>query len=126
MGRARSQHAHREDGGDLVEGSNEDANLTDAGGQEQGPRGLAVGFPVAKDLRTEQASWGPETSRTSHVSSSLGDPCSRGRDPLTNKEVGSGCCISHLLRVPKGIPGFCCSSPSLTLVPQCNEVQMIP
>lgn len=62
MGRARSQHAHREDGGDLVEGSNEDANLTDAGGQEQGPRGLAVGFTMAKDLRTEQASWGPETS----------------------------------------------------------------
>lgn len=60
-GKARSQHAHGEDGGDLVEGGNEDANLADAGGEEQGPRGLAVGFPVAKDLRTEQAARGPET-----------------------------------------------------------------
>lgn len=56
MGRARGQHAHREDGGNFVEGCNEDANLTDAGRQEQGPCWLSVGFAVAKDLGTEQPS----------------------------------------------------------------------
>lgn len=53
VGRARGQHAHREDGGDLIEGCNEDADLADAGSQEQGPCWLSVGFAVAKDLRTE-------------------------------------------------------------------------
>lgn len=47
------QHAHGEDGGDLIEGRNEDADLADAGRQEQGPCWLSVGFAVAKDLRTE-------------------------------------------------------------------------
>lgn len=62
VGRARRQHAHREDGGDLVEGRDEDPDLADAGGQEQGPRWLSVGFAVAEDLRTQQPSrlvlWG--------------------------------------------------------------------
>lgn len=61
MGRARGQHAHREDGGDLVQGRNEDANLADAGGEKQGPRWLSVGFAVAENLRTEQPSQGAET-----------------------------------------------------------------
>lgn len=51
-GRARGQHAHGEDGGHLVEGRDEDADLADAGGQEQGPGRLSVGFAVAEDLRT--------------------------------------------------------------------------
>ena len=72
IGKARGQHAHREDGGDLVEGRNEDANLTDTGSQEQGPRWLSVGFAMAKDLWTEQPLWGPETLRTC-LSFSLGD-----------------------------------------------------
>lgn len=53
VGRARGQHAHGEDGGDFIEGRNEDADLADAGGQEQGPCWLSVGFAVAKHLRTE-------------------------------------------------------------------------
>lgn len=65
MHRAGGQHAHREDGGDLVEGRDEDANLADAGGEEQGPCWLSVGFAMAKNLRTEQPSQGPETLRAS-------------------------------------------------------------
>lgn len=34
MERARGQHAHREDGGDLIKGRDEDPNLTDAGSQQ--------------------------------------------------------------------------------------------
>lgn len=118
MGRARGQHAHREDGGDLVQGCNEDANLADAGGEKQGPRWLSVGFAVAENLRTEQPSQGAETLRTSCLSLPVLE--------TSTAEAGRGCCISHPLNVPKGIPGFCCISPTLTLVPQCSAVQMIP
>lgn len=68
MERAGGQHAHREDGGDLVQGRDEDANLADAGGEEQGPRWLSVGFAVAKNLRTQQPSQERETLRTSCLS----------------------------------------------------------
>lgn len=56
MGRARGQHAHGQDGGNLVEGRDEDADLTDAGSQEQGPCWLSICFAVAKDLGTEPPS----------------------------------------------------------------------
>ena len=118
MGRARGQHAHREDGGDLVQGCNEDANLADAGGEEQGPRWFSVGFAVAENLRTEQPSQGPETLRTSCLSLPVLE--------TSTAEARRGSCISHPLNVPKGIPGFCCILPTLTLVPQCSAVQMIP
>ena len=119
MGRAGGQHAHREDGGDLVQGCDEDANLADAGGEEQGPRWLSVGFAMAKNLRTQQPSQGPETLRTSCLS-----PPVLGTS--TGEAEREGYCISHPLKVPKGIPGFCCILPTLTLVPKCKEVQMIP
>ena len=67
-GRAGGQDAHREDGGDLVQGRDEDANLADAGSEEQGPRWLSIGFAVTKNLRTQQPSQGPEALGTSCLS----------------------------------------------------------
>ena len=72
-GRAGGQDAHREDGGDLVQGRDEDANLADAGGEEQGPRWLSVGFAVAKNLRTQQPSQGPQALGTSCLRTSTGE-----------------------------------------------------
>lgn len=118
-GRAGGQHAHREDGGDLVQGRDEDANLADAGGEEQGPRWLSVGFAMAKNLRTQQPSQECETLRTSCLS-----PPVLGTS--TGEAEREGGCVSHPLKVPEGIPGFCCILPTLTLVPECREVQMIP
>lgn len=41
---------HGEDGSHLVQGSDQDPDLTDAGREQQGPRRLPVGFAVAEDL----------------------------------------------------------------------------
>lgn len=41
---------HGEDGSHLVQGGDQDADLADAGCEQQGPRWLPVGFAVAKDL----------------------------------------------------------------------------
>ena len=108
MERAGGQHAH-----------SEDANLADAGGEEQGPRWLSVGFAVAKNLRTQQPSQERETLRTSCLSPPI-------LGTSTGEAEREGGCVSHPLKVPKGIPGFCCILPTLTLVPKCREVQMIP
>lgn len=55
-----SGHSHGENGGHTVQRGDEDAGLTDQGRQQQGPRGLPVGLPVAKHLPGErQVGWGP-------------------------------------------------------------------
>lgn len=54
----KGQHSHGEDRGHLVQGCNEDANLTDTGRQQQGPRRLSIGFAMAKDLGIKTPSWG--------------------------------------------------------------------
>lgn len=54
----KGQHSHGEDRGHLVQGRNEDANLTDTGRQQQGPRRLSIGFAMAKDLGSKTPSWG--------------------------------------------------------------------
>lgn len=47
---ASYSHSHRQDGGHAVQRGDEDANLTDKGSEQQGPRGLPVGFPMAEHL----------------------------------------------------------------------------
>lgn len=49
-------YAHGKDGGDLIQGGDEDPDLTDAGSQKQRPGRLSIGFAMAKDLGTEQPS----------------------------------------------------------------------
>lgn len=43
--------SHGEDGGHRVQRGDEDPALADASRQQEGPRGLAVGLPVAEDLQ---------------------------------------------------------------------------
>lgn len=45
------EFSHGEDGSDCVQRSDENAALADASRQQEGPRGLAVGLPMAKDLQ---------------------------------------------------------------------------
>ena len=45
--------SHGEDGGHTVQGSDEDAGLTDEGCEQQGPCGLPVGLPMAEHLQGE-------------------------------------------------------------------------
>lgn len=90
----------------------------DAGGEEQGPRWLSVGFAMAKNLRTQQPSQECETLRTSCLSSS----------PVLGTSTGGrerGGCVSHPLKVPEGMQVLLYLA-HLTLVPECREVQMIP
>ena len=44
---------HGEDGCDWIQGGDEDANLTDAGCEQEGPGGLSVFFAVAKHLQQQ-------------------------------------------------------------------------
>jgi len=55
-GELQTWYAHGKDRGDLIQGGDEDADLTDAGSQQQRPGWLSVGFAMAKDLGTEQPS----------------------------------------------------------------------
>lgn len=43
-------HSHGENGSHCVQRGNDDADLTDASSEEQGPGGLSVGLAVAKHL----------------------------------------------------------------------------
>lgn len=44
-------YLHGEDGGDCIQGGDDDANLTDAGCEQEGPGGLPVGLAMPKHLQ---------------------------------------------------------------------------
>lgn len=46
-----NKHWHGQDGSDWVQRGDEDADLTNGGGQQQSPGGFSVSFPVTKHLR---------------------------------------------------------------------------
>lgn len=46
-------YAHGKDRGDLIQGGDEDADLTDAGSEQQRPGWLSISFAMAKDLGAE-------------------------------------------------------------------------
>ena len=42
---------HGEDGGYCIQGGDDDADLTDASSEEEGPCGLSVGLPMTEHLQ---------------------------------------------------------------------------
>lgn len=48
-------HAHGQDGSHGIDGSDEDADLTDHNCEQQPPGGLTVGLPLTEDLRQPDA-----------------------------------------------------------------------
>lgn len=48
-------YLHGEDGCDRIQGGNDDANLTDASCEQQGPGGLPINFTVSKHLQQHQS-----------------------------------------------------------------------
>lgn len=57
---------HGQDRSHLVQGSDQDPDLTDAGGEQQSPCGLPVGFAMAEDLGVGQESRALGTRRRRH------------------------------------------------------------
>lgn len=47
-------YLHGEDGCDWIQGGNDDANLTDASCEQQGPCGLPVSFAMTKHLKQHE------------------------------------------------------------------------
>lgn len=46
---------HGKDGGDWIQGSDDDANLTDASCEQESPGGLPVGFTMSKNLQQHKS-----------------------------------------------------------------------